>query len=95
MTDIDISEWPENHFISYITNHLVDKQNKEVMNNATNTVLKNHAVDGRADDDTGAFQCNLSDTNIAKTGNMKKILKLWVDARVPVLKIKTFLVTIN
>ena len=65
------------------------------MNNATNTIFKIHAVDGRADDDTGAFQCNLSDIDIVKTGNIKKIQKLWVGARVPVLKIKIFLVTIS
>ena len=68
MADTDISHWPENHFRSYMTNHLVGKQNMEVMNNATNTIFTVHAVDGRADGHTGAFQYNLrDDTDIAET----------------------------
>ena len=39
MADTDISHWPENHFRSYMTNHLVGKQNMEVINNATNTIF--------------------------------------------------------
>ena len=51
-----------------MTNHLVGKQNMEVMNNATNTIFTVHAVDGRADGHTGAFQYNLrDDTDIAET----------------------------
>ena len=61
MEDTNISDWPENHFRSNMTNHLVAKRNMEVMNNATNTVFTIHAVDGRADGHTGAFQYNLSD----------------------------------
>ena len=83
MTDTDISDCLENHLRSYMTNHLVGKQNMEVMNNATNTIFTIYAVDGRANGHTGAFQYNLSDDiDITKTGNLKKILKLWVGARV-------------
>ena len=72
MADTDISHWPENHFKSYMTNHLVGKRNMEVVNNATNTIFTIHAVDGRTDGHTGAIQYNLSDDiDIAK-----KILKL-------------------
>ena len=83
MTDTDISDWPENHFRSYMTNHLVGKRNVQVMNNATNIIFTIFAVDGRADGNTGTFQSNLSDDiDIAKTGNFKKILEHWVGARV-------------
>ena len=83
MADTDIFDWPENHFRSYITNHLFGKRNIEVMSNATNTIFTIHAVYGRVDNHTGAFQYNLSDDiDIAKTGNLKKIIKLYVGARV-------------
>ena len=83
MADPDIFDWPKNHFKSFVKNHLVSKQNVEVMNNSTNTIFTIHAVDGRADGHTGAFQYNLSDDiDIAKTENLKKILKLWLGARV-------------
>ena len=49
MADTDISHWLKNYFRSYMTNHLVGKQNMDVMNNATNTIFTIHAVDGRAD----------------------------------------------
>ena len=66
-----------------MTNHLVGKQNMEVMNNATNTIFTVHAVDGRADGHTGAFQYNLrDDTDIAETWNLKKNFMLWAGARV-------------
>ena len=83
MADTNISHWPENHFRSYMTNHLVGKRNKEVMNNATNTIFTIYAVDRRADGHTGAFHYNLSDDiDITKTGNLNKILKLWVGSSV-------------
>ena len=49
IVDTDISHWLKNHFRSYMTNHLVGKQNMDVMNNATNAIFTIHAVDGRAD----------------------------------------------
>ena len=53
------------------------------MHNATNTIFTIYAVDGRADDHIGAFQYKLSnDIDSAKTRNLKKILKVWVGARV-------------
>ena len=61
---------------------LVGKQNVEEMNNATNTIFKIH-VDGGADGHTGVFEYSLSDDiDVSKTGNLKKIIKLWVGARV-------------
>ena len=39
MADSNISDWPENHFRSYMTNHLVRKRNLEVMNNTTNNMF--------------------------------------------------------
>ena len=54
-----------------MTNYLVGKRNIEVMSNATNTIFTTHAVDGRVDGHTGAFQYNLSDDiDIAKTENL-------------------------
>ena len=44
-----------------MTNHLVGKQNMEVMYNATNTMFTICAVDGRANGCRGAFQYDLSD----------------------------------
>ena len=83
MTDTDISDCPENHFRSYMTNHLVGKQNIEMMNNATDSIFTIHTTDGRADGHIGAFRYNLSDNiDIAKTGNLRKIFKLWFGARV-------------
>ena len=43
------------HFRSYMTNHLVGKQNVEEMNNATNTIFTIYAVDGRVVGHTGVF----------------------------------------
>ena len=55
----------------------------EVMNNATKTIFTTHAVDGKANCHTGAFQCNLSDDiNITKTGNLERNLNFCVGARV-------------
>ena len=86
MADTDVSHWPGNHFRSYMTNHLVGKRNMEVMNNVTNTVFAIHAVDRRADGHTGAFQYNLSDyIDIAKAGNLKKIVKLWIGAKIQLI----------
>ena len=83
MADTDISDCPENHFRSYVTNHLVGKQNIEMMNNATDSIFIIHTTDGRADGHIGAFRYNLSDIiDIAKTGNLRKIFKLWFGARV-------------
>ena len=54
-----------------------------MMNNDTNTIFTISAVGGRTDGRTGAFQYNLNDDiDITKTGNLKKICKLWVGARV-------------
>ena len=83
IANTDIFEWPENLFRLYMTNHLVDNWNMEVMNNATNTIFTTHAVDGKANCHTGAFQCNSSDDiNITKTGNLEKNLNFCVGARV-------------
>ena len=83
MADTDISHLPENHFRSYVINHLLAKQNVEVMNNATNTIFTVHAVHGKEDGQTGTFQYNLSDDiDIKQIENLKEILKLWVGARV-------------
>ena len=66
-----------------MTNHLVVKQNVELINNATSTIFTILAIDGRADGHTGAFLHKLNDDiGIAKTGNLKKNLKFWVGARV-------------
>ena len=76
MADTNISHWPENHFRSYMTNHLVGKQSAERMNNAANTIFIIHDFDGRADDHTGAFQYNLSNgIDIENTENSKAVLK--------------------
>ena len=86
MADTDISHRPGNHFRSYMTNHLVGKRNMEVMNNVTNTVFTIHAVDRGTDGHTGAFQYNLSDyIDIAKAGNLKKNVKLWIGAKVQLI----------
>ena len=83
LENTDVSIWPENHLRSYMTNHLVNKRNLEVMNTATSTIFTINAVDGRADNHTGAFSYNLSDDlEPGKTGNLKKVLKIWVNARV-------------
>ena len=75
MADTDISDWSENHLRSYMKNHLIGKQNVEVMNSATNTIFTIYPVDRRADGHTGTFQYNLSDdVDITKTGNLKKFL---------------------
>ena len=74
MADTNISHWPENHFNSYKTNHLVGKQNAERMNNAANTIFIIHDFDGRADGHTGAFQYNLSNgIDIENTENSKAV----------------------
>ena len=66
-----------------MTNHLVNKRNLEVMNSVTNPIFTINAVDGRADNHTGAFPYNLSDDlEPGRTGNMKKVLEIWVGARV-------------
>ena len=83
VADTDISDCPENHFRSYMTNHLVGKQNMEMMNNTTDSIFTVHTIDGRADGHIGVFLHNLSDNiDIAKTGNLRKIFKLWFGARV-------------
>ena len=83
LENTDVSTWPENHLRSYMTNHLVNKRNLEVMNTATNAIFTINAVDGRADNHTGAFPYNLSDDlEPGKTGNMKRSLRIWVGARV-------------
>ena len=83
MENTDISNWPENHLNAYITNRLVNERNVDVMNMTTNTIFTINAYDANADSNTGSFKYTLSDDmDVGKTGNMKKILKIWVGARV-------------
>ena len=75
MADTNISHWSENHFRSYMTNHLVGKQNAERMNNPANTIFIIHDFDGRADGHTSSFQYNLTNgIDIENTENSKAVL---------------------